>query len=774
MPGRGHDLVGSDQNVDWKRNPPQSGEGDGRLPQIEVVTREGSEERPSKRRSTGSLVVWFLAAFALVAIPASIWNFSRPPVYRAAAMVLTIVPEARSGYGASEANLQHVAIQRSVLLSRRLLEDTLARLRRDPTQAPAVEDNPRETSEQSRAEHRTAGSRSAALDPLSAHVTSGTGTGDAVLVSDAADAASQSNPPAPGSTTPTDASVDSAPSVEELTADDLLTMLAVDPVPQTNLVELSARGGDPALLARIVNEWLAAYEILREREIEAQVGDRLEKLEDRARRLEDRIKAKRDALDAFRERFDIVTLGRDSNEAVERLSSLQEQLSQAEEAVAAARAERDRIESAIAAGRPVIPEQLEDRLSRLRQQAEQARARVLRLRERYTDFFIEKDLNKRRVVDQFEQLEQEVAAMERQGSDEALQSAREAVDVARRRVEELQQALTAQKARASRFSSGFAEFEALKEDLAQLESMQREVESERVSLETTVYADYPQIEVIDAAFTPRDPIEPDYGRDLMVTLIAATALGLLTVIVLTWLDAGARRRRSSTPVTGVRIWGSDGQRSEDSPSDSQLPRQTRYQALGRDAAGSADPPSLLGAAESAPRQLTVGEIEALWQLADTAERQLIGLLLSGVQLDEARALTHEDFDLAARQLQLQSAAQPDGTRTLTLPPRLLECLQGAEPLPLWEGQEADRFDDLMHRISLLAADAGIAHADEIDGQALHDTYVIYLVRQGARLTRLNEVAGPMSGAEARRFAPYAPPGASRPFEELELTHPALT
>jgi uncharacterized protein involved in exopolysaccharide biosynthesis len=765
MSRRSRELIHAGNEDDWQRQRENRGDAGSRLPQIEVVTREGSEERPTKRRSPLSLLVWFLIAFALVAIPASIWNFSRPPVYRASAMVLTIVPEDRSGYGETAANLQHVAIQRSILLGRQLLEDTITRLQSASANAEPSGMSPGPSAPSQR-DNSVTGANGSEPEFRSA-------AGPRIVA--ASDEATTAPQPGEALDGPSSASSNRLESeaAAGLTADDLLTMLAVEAVPQTNLVELSARGGDPALLARIVNEWLAAYEILREREIEAQVGDRLDKLGDRARRLEARIQSKRSELDAFRERFDIVTLGRDSNEAMARLEALQEKLSTAEAAVAAARAERERIERAIAEGRAVVPERLTGRLERLYQQAEEARAQVRRLRERYTDFFIQKDLNKRRIVERLEKIEQELADAERQGSQEALRTAGEAVETARGRVTELRQALTEQKVRASRFSSGFAEFESLKEDLAQLEEMQREVDAQRVNLETTVYADYPQIEIIEPAFAPRDPVEPDYGRDLMLTLIAATALGLLTVIVLTWLDAGSRNKGSSASVTGVRIWSTETGRDDEEAVGTRLPRQEQHPALGSQAAAAAGQPALLGRAEQAPRQLTIGEIEALWELADIAERQLIGLSLSGVQPQEARSIKREDIDLSTGMLRVPGEDGGIGARSLPLGPRLLRLFNEAEPVPAWTDQPTDQFEDLIQRLSLLAADAGIAEADEVDAQTLHDTYVIYLVRQGARLTRLSQVAGPMSGADARRFAPYAPPGASRPFEEVALIHPAL-
>ncbi len=696
MSRNGRDRIDSSQALERTAESHRANGSGSRLPQIEVVTRDGAHERPPPpARPRWSYLAWFFAAFTVIAAPASLWNFSRPPVYRAAATVLTTVPEERSGFGTAVADAQHVAIQRSMLLGRRLLEDTLTRLR------------------------------------------------DAL---------------------PSDTNAGLHPDTALLTADDLLSMLDVSLVPQTNLVELTATGAEPALLANLVNEWLVAYQALREREIETQVGDRLDKLDERARLLGERIQTRRKMLDEFRARFDIVTLGRDSNEALKRLNLLQEALGEAEDASRTARARLDTLEGSATMGRSALPERFANELSTLHQRAEQARAQAQQLRERYTELFIQKDPNKRRVIERLEGLETRIDEVERAGRQQALAEAREAADLANRRVRELRQALTEQKARASRFSSGFAEFEALQQDVSSLEDMQREVDGQRTRLQTTSLASYPQIEIIEPAFAPRDPISPDYERDLWLTLAAATAVGLLTVFILMWLDAKARGARPSVPVTGVRIWGTDaGAQASSADAGVRLPRREHTGALSA-------PASRPEASIQAPRQLMIAEVEALWQLADANERQLIGLLLCGVQLDEAAALTHDRFALADGDLHL-------GTRVLPLPPRLralfAEVSANAEPLPAWEGQDRAAFADLTHRLSLLAADAGIAHASEINAATLRDTYLIYLVRQGARLTRLSQVAGPMSGADTLRFAPYSPAGAARALDELDLAYPVL-
>jgi len=723
-----------------------NGGRDRRLPQIEVVTRGGDEDTASSPpRSTGSLIGWFLAAFSLVAIPVSLWNFTRPPEYRAASTVLTIVPEERSGYGSSSPDLQHVAIQRRLLLGRELLDDTLAHLN-DPDASATTDGDAADAAVDARPQSLSA--------PVVAADAPAEPIGNAASTAD------------PQSSEAMDAVAAS------LTPDDLLTMLSVEPVPSTNLVEVSARGEHPTLLADIVNHWLGAYQRLREREIEAQIGDRLVKLDERAAVLEGDIQTKRSKIDDFRDRFDIVTLGRDSNEAVKRLNNLQTALAKAEDESIAARAQLEALQAAIANGQAVAPDRQAQQLAQLRQQAAAARVRVEQLRERYTSMFIENDPDKRAIPERLAAIEARIAEVEREGRREALAMAREAVETTSGRVFALRRELAEQKITASRFSSGFSEYEALTEDLTELEAMQRDTQVKRVELSTTALVGYPQVEIIEPAHPPRDPIAPHYWRDLGYTLGAATAVGLLTVLLLTYLDG--RSRRIPHPVTGVRVWGVD-QPDDD---QSRLPRHRDPDRV-RGPSGEAAPQSLLPpragtASLPVPRQLMAGEVEALWELAGAPERQLIGLLLCGLRLEEAARLSPASFDLAAARVEVPAP----GTRTVPLPPRLNEHLAAADRLPAWSvaadaatATDGVALEDLTHRISLLANDAGIAHADEVDAESLRDTYLIFLVRQGARLTQLELVAGPMSGAEIRRFAPYSPPGASRPLEQLDLTYP---
>ena len=648
----------------------------GHPPRIEVVTGAEPPRAELPRRRPMAWALWFLGAFVLVLAPATIWNFSRPPVYRATATVLTKVPAERNGIGGSEADVQNLAIQRQLLLGRQLLTDTLER----------------------------------------------------------AKAAGEDPPPTP---------------------DDLRPMLAVEAVPGTNLVELSAEGGRPLLLGELVTAWLDAYEALRQREIEARVGTDLTKLAQQGDALEAKIAAKRSALQGFRDQHDIVTLERDNNQALKRLSTLQESLADAEDAQIKAKAKLAAVEAALRGSDPVIAEAQAAELAQLQQQAAELRVQVEQLRKRYTEMFIQNDPNKRGVIEQLERVLARIETLRRQGAQAAFQAARREADTATDRLFRLQRELAEQKRIAARFSADFEAYQDLQADLTALDELQRQTQNDRVAVETKAIEDYPQIEVIEPAHPPRDPVGPDYLRDLGLSVAAAGGAGVLTLAGLLLFDASRRPRRGA-PMTGVRIWD-DGNVARPG---SLLPGGEPGTRLGYRAPAPAALP------DAAPRQLMGGEVEALWELADDAERQLLGLLLCGLDLSEIGRLAASDFDLDAGVV----SAPTDG-RQVPLPPALRALFTDGAPLPAW--QSAAEADELAGRIPLLALDAGLAHAVEVTAAVLRHTYLAYLVRQGARLTELHRVAGRLDAAAVQRYVPLSPAGASRPLAEVELTYPVL-
>jgi hypothetical protein len=95
-------------------------------------------------------------------------------------------------------------------------------------------------------------------------------------------------------------------------------------------------------------------------------------------------------------------------------------------------------------------------------------------------------------------------------------------------------------------------------------------------------------------------------------------------------------------------------------------------------------------------------------------------------------------------------------------------------MPLWHGAAGSAgVDGLGARIGLLAHDAGLVQPAEIGVGALRHTYICYLVRQGARLTEIERVIGPVPAGELSRYAVYRPSGPAKPLSDLDLVYPAF-
>jgi hypothetical protein len=72
-----------------------------------------------------------------------------------------------------------------------------------------------------------------------------------------------------------------------------------------------------------------------------------------------------------------------------------------------------------------------------------------------------------------------------------------------------------------------------------------------------------------------------------------------------------------------------------------------------------------------------------------------------------------------------------------------------------------------------AVDSGLPDADGITAEAIRHSYIAYLVRQGLRLSELEQVVGRLEPQIISSYRAYSPPQEGRHLHEIELLHPAL-
>jgi uncharacterized protein involved in exopolysaccharide biosynthesis len=629
----------------------------------------------------------FLIVLVAVLVPGLIWDFSRPPKYRAAASLLTEVPiPSAQATGPAEADVQHVTIQRRMLTGRELLAETL----------------------------KLAG-----------------------------------GPAATGIDSP----------------EDLETVLAVAQLPETNLVELSATGGEPGRLAELVNAWSQAYEALRQRQLEEEVGSQVRALEEEQAALAASIGEQRRKLDDFRGRHDIVTLERDGNEALARLKALTADLNRARDEAVEAEARLAAIEGAVAKGEPVVPPSEQANLEALEERAAELRGQLIALQKRFTPMYLENEPNVRIIPAQLEDLEARIASKRNEGKEVMLVQARQEMEQARQRVEVMEADLVGQKEAANLFTTAFAEYEAMQKDLARLEALHQETQSRLVELQAKGLEKYPPVRVIEPASPPAAPFEPHYWRDAGFVLLAAFGAALAAVLLLEFLTRRPKTQATQGPVTGIRIFASPANPAPalpDKPAQAPTLTQAANPALANEPTASL-PPAM-------SRELIPAEVGAMWALADPMSREIMALLLAGLTLEECTALNAEDFDLEAGGVHPPS----DPPRLVPLAPEVVELFAACRPLPLWAGGNGHLgAEELSARLGLLAHDAGLAQAADVDDATLRHTYIAYLVRQGARLTELPKIVGPMAPSALARYRPLAPAGPARALDQVDPHYPAV-
>ncbi len=642
------------------------------IPTIEVIQGASAASAPQSGpdgRSSRRLWV-FLIVFLLCAVAGLFYTYSRPAVYRTTAALLTVAMPAVDQQGAV-ADIQHVAIQRQLLLSQPLLQEVLERVKQ----------------------------------------------GDHFRYID---------------------------SVAQLQG-----MLFVDSLSDTNIVNVSAEGPIPEVLPAVVNSWVNVYLEVRARKIKESTGATTQALKEQHQALAAKVETRRAELDRFRQEHDILSMGRDENQVLARLKGLTQALNTASEEEVKAKAALEAIHKAIAQGKPVVPKDEQRSLTALETRAQLLREKLTALQRRYTDTFIAIDPNLKTIPKQLQDIQQEIKAKVEYGRKTVLADVEQKWAIARQSVAELRAQLRGHKSKATLFTTRFAEHEALQEDLARLEELHRTTGERLVEIEVENRQKFPQVNVLEYAQLPVHPVRPQYMRD------AAIALGvsLLVALFAVWLvEFLLRKEKKQQPQTqaGLHLY-TEPQRPAITPSAPVV-------ALSGEAHAALPQPAGI--------ELEGEEIRQLFESSDRIGQQLIALLLSGLTLDEVSRVERHCFDFKSGRLWVAG----DQERTLTLAPSVLDLFVENEELEIATIPVAE----LAAKITLLAVDAGLCEPERVNAESIRQSYLTYLVRQGVKLSEVDQVVGGVSATQLAACAQLSPEGVGKPLEEIGLVYPLFS
>jgi len=339
----------------------------------------------------------------------------------------------------------------------------------------------------------------------------------------------------------------------------LRDVLQVAPVPDTNLIEMTAQGADGDVLPTLVDTWIEVYIAVRAEDIAQRKDRTVQLVQEELAGLAIKIEQDRDDLELYRGQNNIISAKREENEVLARLDGLNKALNTAIEEEVKTKVYLEALQESMQKGQVIIPSSDMRSLRSLENELEMLRVEMLVMSKRYTMEYIEKHPAMRAIPERITELERDLAMRVSEGQALELATAEQAYSAARRALQELQKKLDEHKQKVFEFNRIYATHEALVEDLAGLEELNRESQARLVQLEVRRVDKYPQVSVIGWPGSA-DRIGPDYLLLLGSTLAAALACGILSVWLYGFLGYD---KVSPAYVTlhGVHLYpqGADGQ-----------------------------------------------------------------------------------------------------------------------------------------------------------------------------------------------------------------------
>jgi hypothetical protein len=534
-------------------------------------------------------------------------------------------------------------------------------------------------------------------------------------------------------------------------------MLRADPVEGTQVVELSAEGRQQDFLPRLVNTIAEAY---RQHVTDAYKGTASStdaEVSDEARALDAQVTAKREAINIFRKRYDIVSMEHNENDVLANIEGLSQSYTDANERLAKARGRLQALRISAASGTigarakddPTLAD-LEQRVSALREQWED-------LQRRYTTGFLTLDPDAKAMQARLQNLEGQLAAQRAVSGRAALADAQQELSAAQAEVERLRQDVADNQKQAQEFATHLNDYKALREDLDHLEGMHRGALDRLEKLQASERERAPRAELLEAAAPNLEPWRPDYRLDAAIALAGSFAFGLFAVWFADFISGPL-----PSPAAFVEHSWAPGLLAREPASP--------VHAL------SAPPVGQLPAPTPPPRELTNGEITALFAAAPDDARLTMVALLTGMRPEELATLRWDDIDRNAGLIRVNGESartlpltQPFGSliaaRQAT-PQTAATVLHDARGHPL-------AVDEIEPLVLYSAYDAGLDRPNEVTAGALRYTYLSFLLRQGIRAADIGRILGRIPQNELVTYMQLHSPAVRLPFEQIDRLLPAL-
>ncbi len=455
---------------------------------------------------------------------------------------------------------------------------------------------------------------------------------------------------------------------------ELQALIRIRRFEDTNIVTLRAEGPYPEILPIIVNHWLLLYTETQSRTEQDTAIDERIRLTRQEEEMQIRIDKKRAEIEEFQGLHDIVSMERDENQLVARLKGLTKSLDKAVEEELIAQGHFDAVSDALRSGKPIVNQQDEAAMANLERRLLELEEQIRDFEQRYTKLYIDLDTDIQAIYRQRSLVEERIEDLRERASALVLTTAEQELASARQTTRGLRDELASSKHRIAEFSTRFAEHEALVAELKEMETAHAQLRTKLLRREVNTDSGITKVEVLESAIQPIEPIWPHYTRDTRIAVGVSLALGLLALVLFDFFTRTAYPTGYGPGLQNIHV---TNVRSDSVPTLENGPIMNG--AIG------ADPPLTKLSRKPEERTLHDAEICALFSAADAETRLVIGLLLSGISIDEIVSLRCSNLELATGFVSVSSKK----TRKVAIPEVLRAgfesqlSLAAGEDGPLW-------------------------------------------------------------------------------------------
>jgi polysaccharide biosynthesis transport protein len=540
----------------------------------------------------------------------------------------------------------------------------------------------------------------------------------------------------------------------------LQATLTATAVTGTHVVEMAAVGPRPELPAALLIGIGEGYRTLIARRYTDTASEATARATEEASRLEAAVAVKRRETEAFRVRHNIVSPEREENSILAEMQGLATTLKEAHKRVAETEGKRNALRASAAEGKGVVRARDNPTLASLELRVSQTRETLREMQRQYTPEYLALDPPARNLRSRLAELEDQLKAQREVGTSNALIEAEEELAGARASVAQLQGQIADGRRRVGEFAARFGQYRSLGDELKELEKTYQAAQQRKARLDATERARMPALQVLEQAALPTGPWRPLYWRDAALVLGGSLLLALAAMALVELFN-----RREPPPSVVVT-----------QPVFTAALAHPRQLATGLAATRPQDLPfnetPLLTQGHALPRELTMDESTAMMRAADPDTRRALALLLFGLTPQEAITLRWQDLDPANGVLRIGGSAG----RTLPLPASAAGLFEAADAeLPVLPGPSngAATLDSLTAQLLCVAHDAGLDGVSDVSPAAVRHSYIVFLVRQGARFADLTRWVGPIDAELLSAYSMLAPTGARLDGGAIRRVHPAL-